>query len=103
MKDPVLAEHGTHAFALKPSSILHAAAADIATRDRAKKNPAGRRYLFIWWHVKEAKSPADLIRRALADSGAGAGHPDHNTRMIYRDSDLLRAAYELAMEGRSGA
>src|SRR5262245_23453659 len=98
-RDPVLAEHGTHAFQLQPSSILHAAATDLKTRDRAKKNAAGRRYLFVWAHVKEARSPHDLIRRALESPGLGAGHPDQNTRMIYRDQELLRAALTLGDGG----
>lgn len=101
MRDAVLAEHGTPTFALKPSSIIHAAANDLRIRDKAKKNAAGRRYLFAWEHVRAATSPTDLIQRALLNPSVGAGSPDLNTRMVYRDLDVLRAALALGQEAAS--
>ncbi len=91
-----LADYGTKAIALKPSSIVHAAQNDLRTRGRGTKAAAARWYLFCWAHVKDAKGPADLIARALMDYGTGQASRDVHTRTVYRDLDLLRAALALA-------
>lgn len=96
MRDKLLAEHGTKAFALPPSAVIYAAREDLARRDKAQHNAFKKGYLFAWDHVRRAKNVRDLIERAIAEPSAGSGSADLNTRMIYRDLDLLRAALEKA-------
>ena len=69
----LLARHGTVDVALPPSAILYAAKEDFARRGRNKLIAKGTgawlpfsRYAFLASHVRNAKSPAEILRRAMA-------------------------------------
>lgn len=101
----LLEENGTKLMVLKPSSIWAAAMADL---DRRARN-CGREicdmepYAFHAAHVSKADSANDLIRRAIRDIevaaakdppmwGKGRRSSKYNTRLLYSDVDLLKAA-----------
>lgn len=70
----MLARHGTVDVALPPSAILAAAREDFVRRQRNKARASlgvdadGKylRYAFLVGHVRNAKSPAEILKRALA-------------------------------------
>lgn len=95
MRDAVLSQYGTAAFRLPPSAVAAAAANDLHVKNRAKRGASGRRYAFAWEHVSAASTPAALLRLAIDNPSAGQGSRDANTRDLYRDQDLLRAALAL--------
>lgn len=99
MRDPILVDHGTAAFSLKPSAVIAAAVHDLQVKARSKRGAAGRRYAFAWEHVSAASTPASLLALAIEHPSEGVGSPDANTRMLYRDLDLLRSALALAEKG----
>lgn len=92
----MMQDHGTKAFALKPSSLIGAAAADLKTKFVNKaddKKDAGRRwYTFHRSHVRKAKSATELLTIALSDMERGAASGKPNTRLIYADTELMKAA-----------
>jgi hypothetical protein len=94
----MLAEHGTQLMSLKPSSLLHTAAADLARRKRnsAPLDGGYEHYAFHRKHVKKANTAAELVSLAAAEPGVGLASAKYNTRLIYGDTDLLLAARELA-------
>lgn len=95
-----LQDNGTKAFSLKASSIVSAAQADLNNKVR-NAEPADdgkvRWYTFHRKHVRKAESPAALLRLALGDRERGLESGKPNTRMIYGDEELLKAALELAL------
>ena len=83
----MLARHGTVDVALPPSAILAAAKEDFERRHRNKTrggidksgaaiadlngNWTYERYAFLVGHVRNAKSPAEILKRALAWKQSG--------------------------------
>lgn len=97
----MLAEHGTQLMQLKPGSIVHTAYADLARRARNSERGEAleggyERYAFHRKHVRRAIDARDLISRALAEIGLGQASSKLDTRLIYADAQLLRAAFEVA-------
>lgn len=69
-----LAEHGTRPVTLPPSALLRTAAKDIKRRahnkavliaEDGRRTDAYKRYAFFADHVRTAKTPEDVIRKAL--------------------------------------
>lgn len=95
----LLAAHGTKLFALKPRSIVDAAAADLKLR-RAQRGAHDREdglqaYCFHRAHVARADSVVDLIERAIRGRYDGVYCGKRITRIIYSDENLLRETYAL--------
>jgi len=92
-----LRRHGTRTFVLPPGAILGAARQDIEVKRRKaeKIEEAARPYAFCRQHVKKAETVRDLIQAALDDIERGLGSGKLNTRLIYSDEGLLRAALAL--------
>ena len=95
----ILEEHGTKLMALKPSSIWQAAMADLKRRahnSSVSKSGVGnyRQYAFHRFHVAKAATANDLIRSAIASPGLGQLSGKRDTRLIYSDVDLLKAALQ---------
>ena len=88
----LLFEHGTRPWRLPSSAVLGAAQNDL------RKRGSGRPYAFLRKHVRPAKSPADLLRRALQDRESGLAAPRVETLTLYNDEQTLRQALELADE-----
>jgi hypothetical protein len=96
----MLAEHGTKLMELKPSSVLQTAVADLARRGRnAERGEAMEggyeQYAFHRRHVRRARDPGDLLRRAAEEPGLGQASAKYTTRLLYSDPTLLRAAGDL--------
>lgn len=85
----------SQAFALKPSSLIAAAAADLARRDFNRCARGSDPYCFHRRHVARATCALDLIDRAIRDRYTGVDSGKRITRIIYGDAELLWAAYEL--------
>lgn len=96
----MMQDHGTKAFALKPSSLIGAAVVDLKTKETNKagdrKDASAKWYTFHRYHVRRAKSVTDLLTIAIADTVRGAKSGKPNTRLIYSDSVLLKAALRKA-------
>ena len=91
---PVLEEHGTQLMVLKPSSIWSAAMEDLKRRE-FNKQAAGdsfRPYAFHRRHVIKASTANDVIRAAIAEPGLGIVSGKRDTRLLYSDVELLKAA-----------
>jgi hypothetical protein len=88
----LLFEHGTRPWKLPPSAVLNTARNDL------RKRGSGRPFAFLRKHVRSAKSPADLLRRALHDRGTGLTAPRVETLTLYGDEQTLRHALKLANE-----
>lgn len=88
----LLEEHGTELMILKPSSIWSAAMSDLAKREHNSKADITelKHYAFHRDHVKKAQTANDVIRAAIAQ--IGKGQASGNTRLLYRDPELLKAA-----------
>jgi hypothetical protein len=97
-----LLDHGTKAFALPASAVLHAARTDLALR--GKKQDAdpcddellAQPYAFLAAHVRRSTDAADLLRRAIADDEKWKASAKVNTRLLYGDKTLLADALALA-------
>ncbi|RZN30484.1 hypothetical protein [Bradyrhizobium sp. Leo121] len=94
----MLHEMGTKLSVLKPSSIIGAAKNDLALRDR-KRNAEfiddelqREHYAFHRRHVAKAASVAELLQKAIDERAIGLSSGKFNTRMIYENTPLLRAA-----------
>jgi hypothetical protein len=96
----MLQKHGTVAFKLKPGSIVTAAEQDLRIRQNktADIDEPGRPYAFLCAHVRKAKTAGELIELALANPDKGLESGKYNTRLIYGDQDLLKAALQIAKE-----
>ena len=93
----LLFEHGTKPWKLPPSAVLGAALNDL------RKRGSGQRYAFLRKHVRPAKSPADLLRRAIQDRGTGPTAPRVETLTLYGDEQTLHHALKLATNSETGA
>jgi hypothetical protein len=89
----VLDRHGTRAFVLKPSSVVAAAEADLALRNKKKQSDASAAmpYAFYHRHVRLASCALDLIDRAIADRYTGV----YCGKRITRNEELLWEARAL--------
>lgn len=94
----MLQKHGTVAFRMKPGAIVSAAEQDLRIRQNKKADidEPGRPYAFLSSHVRKAKTAADLVEAAIANPDKGIESGKYNTRLIYGDVELLRAALALA-------
>ncbi|WP_201829623.1 hypothetical protein [Microvirga zambiensis] len=92
----MLQKHGTAAFTLKPGAILGAAQQDLRIRRNKKDDidEPGRPYAFLCTHVRKAKTEGELLELALANPDKGLESGKYNTRLIYGNPDLLRAALQ---------
>lgn len=83
---------------LKPANIVQAAKADLERREHniSADNSDMRIYAFHRRHVAKAKGCTfTLIEFAVKEQSIGLESSKRNTRLIYHDIDLLRAALEL--------
>lgn len=94
---PVLEEHGTQLMVLKPSSIWAAAMEDLKRRafntDKARADRF-KVYAFHRKHVLKATTANDIIRAAIAEPGLGQASGKRDTRLLYSDVELLKAALQ---------
>jgi len=99
----MLLDHGTKAFDLPPSAIVATAAADLRLRQRKAEDDElhAAPYAFHRAHVRKAATPAELIELALKQPSKGAESAKINTRRIYSDEELLRAALAAAQNPES--
>src|ERR1017187_7764626 len=91
---PVLEEHGTRLMVLRPSSIWAAAMEDLKRR-AYNKDPGEegfKVYAFHRKHVLKADTANDVIRAAIAEPGIGMASGKRDTRLLYSDIELLKAA-----------
>lgn len=92
----------TRGPSLTPPAILAAARQDAASRQFNRGRRSGcLRYVFLRQHVRAATSAADLIRRAIAGLYDAGATTKRETKLIYSDAGLLRAALELAADDES--
>jgi len=108
----MLADHGTQIVKLTPGSVLGAARADMKRKianAEIGKQPFGysgygyEHYAFHRRHVRRAVDAADLLARASNEPEAGLTSKKYNTRLLYSDVQLIRAAIELARVEAGGA
>lgn len=104
--------HGTSAFSMTPKMVTQAAEQDIASfkhnaavraeraAERVSADPhmknidAVRPLAFLKRHVKNAKTPADVLRAALGEIAHGAGSQDPNTARLYNNAEMLQEALD---------
>lgn len=95
---PLLEQHGTTIIKLKPSMIWRIAMQDLERRERNKgHSPAADiggyvQYAFHRDHVAGANTANDILRAAIADIERGQNSDKPDTRLIYSDVELLKAA-----------
>lgn len=97
MTSRFLTDHGTKAQALRPSTVIHAARADLLLkarkkRDRSDEKLQAQHYTFHRRHVARSEDPKQLLARALRDRKSGEASGKCTTRIIYGDEELLGAA-----------
>lgn len=103
-KPDVLEAYGTTVGGLTPSSVLYAAEEDLRRRARNAQTKNGtvsnqfEHYAFLRLHVYRAKTPRDVLAKAIKHQDRGAESWKKGTRTIYRDLPVLRAALILAAE-----
>lgn len=100
----MLAEHGTQLIELKPSTVLQAAAEDIRRHARNKEaaslgDASFEHFAFHRKHVRKAEDVESLLVRALMEPGLGLASAKYNTRLLYSDGALLKAAIDLLRNG----
>jgi hypothetical protein len=91
----LLFEHGTKLVELKPTSIIYAARCDLLAKD---KNDSKIPYAFHKQHVGKAKNVRQLLELALKDRKRGVKSREYNTRLIYRNEELLQRALKIESE-----
>ena len=101
----MLAEHGTPLMELKPSTVLQAAAEDIKRHTRNQHAAmlgelSFEHFAFHRKHVRKAVDARDLLIRALMEPGIGLSSAKYNTRLLYGNGALLKAAIELTREAQ---
>ena len=91
---PVLEVHGTKLMVLKPSSIWAAAMEDLSRRafNKAAAGDSFRAYAFHRKHAIKAGTANDIIRAAIKEPGLGQASGKRDTRLLYSDVELLKAA-----------
>jgi hypothetical protein len=94
MTSRLLLDHGTKLVELKPANIVQAAEADLKRVEINTERSIGtyETYAFHRNHVRKAESVIELIRFALQDRERGLISSKYNTRLIYRDAELLQRA-----------
>jgi hypothetical protein len=97
----VLEEYGTKLMQLKPSMIWRCAMDDLERRkhNESVSTPSGadrtgeyRQYAFHRRHVAKALTANDILRAAIEEPGLGLASGKKDTRLLYSDVELLRAA-----------
>ena len=90
----VMEQHGTQLMRLKPSMIWRCAMDDLERRERNRKADPGEyeQYAFCRSHVAKAESANDILRAAIIQPGKGQASGKRDTRLIYSDVELLKAA-----------
>ena len=99
----VLENHGTRFMQLKPSMIWGAAMEDLKRREHNEAVAASRKttfprkdeykqYAFHRRHVLGAGTANDILRAAIAEPALGLAAGKRNTRLLYSDVELLKAA-----------
>lgn len=90
----VLEQHGTRLVKLKPSMIWEVAMQDFARRDHNLSAGLAdiKPYAFHRKHVASAESANDILRAAIAEPELGRASGKRNTRLLYSDVELLKAA-----------
>ncbi len=93
---PLMEAHGTTLVKLKPKMIWSVAMDDFKRREWNKSADVAsmRPYAFHRKHVDGAESANDIIRAALADLERGRSSSKRDTRLLYADEELLRAALQ---------
>jgi hypothetical protein len=92
----LLEEHGTDLMVLRPSSIWSAAVEDLKRREHNTKAELAelKHYAFHRDHVRKAETANDVIRNAIAGIEKGRLSGKYNTRLLYRDPELLKQALQ---------
>ena len=85
-----LVHHGTQPSKLSPNAILQTAQADLGR----KKRPC-----FLKGHVADARSPAEVLRRAIEGHRDGLASSNPKTVLVYLDRETLKGALVLAEVG----
>lgn len=92
----VLEQHGTKLMQLKPSMIWNVAMTDLEKRAKNQHDGGApvqyAQYAFHRRHVIKASTANDIIRAAIEEPGLGLASGKKDTRLLYSDVDLLRAA-----------
>lgn len=94
---PVMEQHGTTLMKLKPRMIWDIAMQDLDRRERNKGHgPADvgtyEQYAFHRDHVAGANTANDIVRAAIANRAIGLASDKPDTRLIYSDLEILKAA-----------
>src|SRR5437899_2943217 len=91
---PMMEQHGTTLMKLRPSMICRVAMDDFARRaHNLQADVTGMRpYAFHRKHVVKAESANDILRNAIADPERGRNSSKRDTRLLYADVELLKAA-----------
>lgn len=99
----VLEEHGTKLMQLKPSMVWRCAMDDLERRkhNEGLKTFVGvplsstfKHYAFHRRHVVKASTANDILRAAIAEPGLGLASGKKDTRLLYSDVELLKAALQ---------
>lgn len=92
----VLEEHGTKLMQLKPSMVWRCAQDDLARKqhNRTADIATIKHYAFHRKHVMKAETPNDILRAAIAEPGRGMASSKRDTRLLYSDVELLKAALQ---------
>lgn len=92
----VMENHGTKLMQLKPSMIWRCAMDDMDRRAHNKNTDVAgmKQYAFHRKHVAKANTANDIIRAAIAQPGLGQSSSKKDTRLLYSDVELLKAALQ---------
>lgn len=100
----VMEGHGTKLMQLKPSMIWRCAMDDLARREHnaeigscepGRPNDGKfKHYAFHRHHVVKANTANDILRAAIAEPGKGRASGKKDTRLLYSDVELLKAALQ---------
>lgn len=95
----VLEDHGTKLMQLKPSMIWRCAMDDLDRFIHNKTVAAEgtgeyKQYAFHRRHVAKAGTANDILRAAIAEPGLGLASGKRDTRLLYSDVELLKAALQ---------
>lgn len=93
----VMEQHGTKLMQLKPSMIWRCAMDDLERRVRntmGSESTEYEHYAFHRRHVIKAATANDIIRAAIEEPGLGQASGKRDTRLLYSDIELLKAALQ---------
>lgn len=96
--DTKLFEHGTTIMRYTPSMLAHQAEIDFErcawNRAHVEESPEDlKRYGFLGYHIRNAKDPAGVLRKALRAIEKGGKMPKKPARfLLYSDPDALNKA-----------